>query len=458
MQIGATREVRPPSPPASARPRRRAAALAGGLAAAVTLAACGSSGASHGASAGASSGGSTGGGSGGKVTLTWWNNATTGQLLKVWNDAARTFHSMHPNVTIRNVPIQNEELQNTKEPAALQSGNPPQVFQQWGGGREASEVPSGELANLSQSAKSWIGELGSRVSGWQANGQQYGVPYDLHIVGFWYRRDLFRQAGITTPPATLAELESDDAKLKAHHITPIAVGSKDGWPDAFWWEYLALRDCTTQTIQAAMKSASLTAPCFTKAGTQLRSFIATQPFEPGFLGVASQVGAGSSAGLLASGKAAMELQGDWEPGVVQGLTSSKTILSKLGWFPFPSVPGGAGEQKAVLGGGDGFSCSAKAGPACVQFLQYIDSVPVQKQVAKASVGLPANPAASSAITTPGLRTAVDYEKSTPFLQTSFDSALTVSEGQAIDQAIATFFAGQGSPTSIAAAVSSAKTK
>jgi hypothetical protein len=34
----------------------------------------------------------------------------------------------------------------------------------------------------------------------------------------------------------------------------------------------------------------------------------------------------------------------------------------------------------------------------------------------------------------------------------------VSEGQAIDQAIATFFAGQGSPTSIAAAVSSAKTK
>ncbi len=84
-------------------------------------------------------------------------------MEQTWNQAAAQFHAKYPNVTIKNIPIQNEELQNTKEPAALQSGNPPEIFQQWGGGRQASEVPSGLLANLTSSTSNWIGALGSRV-------------------------------------------------------------------------------------------------------------------------------------------------------------------------------------------------------------------------------------------------------------------------------------------------------
>lgn len=418
---------------------------------AIAATGCGGSGNNASASPGAKSGGKS-------VTLTWWNNATSGSLEQTWNQAAANFHKMHPSVTIKNIPIQNEELQNTKEPVALQSGNPPDIFQQWGGGREASQVPSGLLMNLTSATRSWIGELGSRVSAWQTNGQQYGVPYDLHVVGFWYRKDLFAKAGISQPPTTLAQLEADDSKLKTAGITPIAIGSKDQWPDAFWYEYFALRECSQSTLDQAMKSVSLSAPCFTKAGQDVQAFIKTSPFEPGFLGIASQQGAGSSAGMVGNGKAAMELQGDWEPGTIQPLTTDKNIYSKLGWFPFPSVPGGAGNPKAVLGGGDGFSCSSKAGPYCPQFLQYIDSLPVQKQVAAAAIGLPANPAASSAITTPGLKTAVSYERGAPYLQTYFDIAFPVNVGTALDTAIANFFAGQGTPQTIAQAVAQAAQK
>jgi raffinose/stachyose/melibiose transport system substrate-binding protein len=434
------------------RRRRPIAATVACVAAASVVAACGSS------SPAGGGGGSSGGGGGAQATLTWWNNATSGALQTTWNQVARDFHAMHPNVVVKNVPIQNEELQNTKEPAALQSGSPPQIFQQWGGGRQASEVPSGELMNLTASTKGWIGELGSRVSAWQTNGQQYGVPYDLHVVGFWYRKDLFAKAGITSPPQTLSALQADVGKLKSAGIAPIAVGSKDGWPDAFWYEYFALRECSTAALQQAIKTVSVKDPCFAKAGQALQAFIKTSPFEPGFLGIASQQGAGSSAGLLGNGKAAMELQGDWEPGTIEPLTTDHKILSKLGWFPFPTVPGGAGQPGAALGGGDGFSCSTKATQYCEMFLKYIDSVAVQKKVAAASVGLPANPAASSAITTPGLKTAVAYEKQTPYLQTYFDVAFPVNVGTALDTAIANFFAGQGSSQSIAQAVAQAAAK
>src|SRR5277367_1172473 len=201
------------------RGSRKAAVVTMAVATAVTIAACSSSSSSttHTASSG-SSGASTAA----KVTLTWWNNGNTQPLLGVWQSTAKAFHAAHPNVTIDVVPIQSD-LFTTKMPIALKSDDPPDIYQQWGGGQESTQYTSGKLANLTSLASSWISEVGPAAAGWQISGQQYGIPYDQHVVGFWYRKDLFAKAGITSAPTTIAQLESDDAKLKAAGITPIAV-------------------------------------------------------------------------------------------------------------------------------------------------------------------------------------------------------------------------------------------
>ena len=426
--------------------RRAAAAIAVAATAVVAVAACSSSGTNNGA---------TGGSSSSKATLTWWHNGNTQPLKGAWQSVADSYHSAHPNVSFVVDPYQNE-LFKTKIPLALKSSNPPDLFQQWGGGNEATQLQSGKLANLGPYVSSWIGELGRSAQGWQVNGQQYGLPYDLHVVGFWYRKDLFAKAGITSPPTTLAQLESDDAKLKAHGVAPIAVGSKDGWPDAFWWEYFAVRECSTSVIQQGMSSSSLSAPCYSKATKDLTAFLATNPFESGFNAVEAQSSPTSSAGMLANGKVAMELQGDWEPGEAKGDTTDKNIDSKLGWFAFPAVPGGQGDPSSVLGGGDGWSCTTGAAePACAQFLQYIDSTEVQKQlVTQASIGLPANPAAESAITSPAVKAAAQAHDTAAYVAVYFDQALPTDPGLALDAAIANFFAGKGSNSAIINSVSS----
>jgi len=418
---------------------RRCAAISLAATAALTLAACGGGGS-------ASSTGSA------HVTLTWWNNATAGTLKNVWQQAATAFHQAHPNVTIQVEPIQNEAF-TTKVPAALAGNDPPDIYQQWGGGQEATQVPSGKVTDLSKYTSSWIGEIGTAAQGWQVDGKQYGVPYDLHTVGFWYRKDLFTKAGIASPPTTITALDADVTKLKAAHIVPIAVGSKDKWPDAFWWEYFAVRECSTATLKSAMKAVNLSNPCFLKAGRDLTSFMNTKPFQTGFLGTAAQVGAGSSAGLVGNGQAAMELQGDWDPGVMAPLTSDKNLNAQLGWFPFPTVSGGAGAATTVLGGGDGFSCTTGAAePTCADFLKYLDTPAVQAKVVSSDVGLPANSAAASALTMPALKQVLQYSHSVTYIQTYFDTAFPTSVGQALDAAIADFFAGQGTPQSIIAAV------
>ena len=426
---------------------RTGAVLATLAATALTVAACGGS-SSSGAGSGSGSNASS------PVTLTWWNNATANPLKGVWQEVASAYHAAHPHVTLQIDPIQNEQF-TTKIPLALQSNSPPDLYQQWGGGQEATQTKSGKVMNITKATSPWIGELGAAAQGWQVNGQQYGVPYDLHMVGFWYRKDLFAKAGITSPPATLAELNADVMKLKAAHIVPIAVGSKDRWPDAFWWEYFALRECSTATLQQAMKAINVSAPCFLKAGNDLKAFMATHPFQSGFLGTASQQGAGSSAGMVANGKAAMELQGDWEPGVMSALTTSKTLDSNTGWFPFPTVPGGAGAPTTLLGGGDGFSCTSGATAACPEFLKYVDSTPVQEKLVGAGVGLPANPAAAPALTSPTLKQILSYSHASPYIQNYFDIAFPTNVGQAVDNAVADFFAGQGSPATIIQTVNQA---
>jgi raffinose/stachyose/melibiose transport system substrate-binding protein len=432
--------------------KRRAVAAAVAVAAtSLALAACSSGGGSTSTS---SSGSTSSTGSSSKVSLVWWNNAT-GELATIYKQAVAGFEAAHPNVSIQDENYDSTTLQTVKIPDAAAAGDLPNIFQQWGGGAEASMEAKGELANLTSDAGSWIDTING-ASGWEVNGQVYGIPYDLHVVGFWYNKADFAKAGITSTPTTLAELESDDTALKAAGFAPISVGGGDKWPDAFWWEYFALRECSESTIQTAMSSENFSASCFGTASTDLANFIKTDPFNSGYNATKAQAGTGSSAGLVATGKAAMELQGDWDGGVMQGLVSASAATalgSNLGWFPFPSITGAPGDATADLGGGDGMSCSASSSAAqvsaCVQFLEYLDSPTYQALISgKASAGQSVLSSEASALSLPAAQAAQKNYASASYVELYFDTALPYSTGQNLDSAIADYFAA---PTSANAA-------
>jgi raffinose/stachyose/melibiose transport system substrate-binding protein len=424
--------------------QRRWWLLAGGVALVIALSGCGGGGSSNGGS-----------GSSKPVKLTWWHNANQNPGRDFWAKVATEYHAAHPNVTINVVPIQNEQLRQ-KIAVALQGQNPPDLFQQWGGGEMADQAEAGKLKDLTQDVQSWIGNLGSTVSGWQADGKQYGIPYTLGIVGFWYNKDLFAKAGITAPPTTWDELIADAQKLKAAGIAPISLGGKDRWPDAFYWDYLAVRMCSQDVMQKSASSFEFTDPCWVQAGEKVEQLLGSQPFNKGFLATPAQQGATSSAGLLANGKAAMELQGHWNPSVMTSLTPpGKGLGDKLGWFPFPEVSGGAGTAGSVLGGGDGFSCSRNAPPECVDFLKYIVSPEVQKRWAALNIGPPVAKGAEAGVTDPNLRTVIDARGKAPFVQVYLDIAYGANVGQALDDAIAQQFAGKKSPDQVVSAIATA---
>lgn len=403
----------------------------------------------------ACSGGSDNNGDGGKVTITWWHNGTADPLLGYWEKVARDFEKTHPNVTIEVSAVQNEELQKTKIPAALQGNDPPDLFQQWGGGALAEQVEAGKIMDISDKVQNELSLIGGSAAGWQVEGKTYGLPFSLGIEGFWYNKAQFTQAGITETPKTMADLTTAVSKLKAAGLVPIAVGAKDKWPAAHYWYNFALRDCSTAVMKQAGLDKKFTDPCFVKAGDDLKAFLATDPFNKGFLATPAQQGATSSAGLVANGKAAMELMGHWHPAVMNGLTEDgKGLGENLGWFPFPST-GGAGDPGAALGGGDGFSCSYKAPPECVDLLKYIASPEVQKAFAETGAGLPVTKGAETGVTDPNMKALMDNRNSATFVQLWLDVAYGNNIGGALNDAVANMFAGKGTGQDIVTAMTTA---
>ena len=391
----------------------------------------------------------------GKTTLTFWHNGTADPILSIWQDAVDEYEKANPDITIDVVPIQNEDFA-TKIPLALSSDSPPDIYFNQGGGLLATQVQSGQVADITELTSDWIGDLGAAAGNWSVDGVQYGVPYASQVVGFWYRTDLFAQAGITATPTTLDELNDAVDKLKTAGIAPIAVGGKDRWPDAFYYNTFAVRECGEDVLKKGLAEADLSDDCFTRAGQDVIDFIATEPFQDGFNGTPAQQGAGSSAGLVANGGAAMELQGTWDKSVMQGHTDTD-LDPLLGWFPFPAVEGGDGDPSATLGGGDGFSCTQKHAQECADFLEFLSGDDIQTQLVESEVvAIPVKEAASAAISDSVIKSVYDFNSDAAYVQTYFDIALPTGVGSALNDAVANLFSGQGTAESVAEAVAAAK--
>ncbi|WP_246001628.1 extracellular solute-binding protein [Allorhizocola rhizosphaerae] len=395
------------------------------------------------------------------MTLTWWHNASDeGPGKRFWQKVADDFNKLHPTVTIQIEAIETNQLQRTRIPAALLSNDPPDIFQAWGGGEIIEQVKADYLKDITDQTKTEVANIGSSAAIWQVEGRQYGLPFRMGIEGFWYNKKLFADAGITAPPKTLDELKQAVAKLKAANVIPISVGAGDKWPAAHYWYNFALRACSIDTLKKASLELKFDDPCFVKAGTDLKDFIGIQPFQPNFIATVSQQGAGSSAGLVATGKAAMELMGDWNFGTMETLAGDGWAAMKpnIGWFPFPAITGAPGDPKAALGGGDGFACAKQAPPECVEFLKYIASPEVQKGYAATGVGLPVAKGAESGVSEPVLASILKATTEASYVQLWLDTAYGSTVGNAMNDGIIAIFAGTGTPQKVVDDMKSAAKK
>lgn len=391
---------------------------------------------------------------GDQVEIDWWHIQNSDPGMSDWQAIADAYMADHPNVKINITVMENEAFKAALQ-TNIQSGEIPDLYQSWGGGALRDQVAAGVVQDVTDAVAPYVGDLGEAATGlYQVDGKQYGLPFDAGMVGIWYNKDLFTQAGIDAVPTTWEELLADVQTLKDAGITPIAVGAGDKWPAHFWYSYLMVRECGAEVMTEIAADGDFTRDCVIEAGNKVAELVALEPFQEGFLGAGWDAPDGES-GTIASQGAAMDLMGQWAPGAFRsqaGITDSSTPLPfELGWFPFPAVPGGAGDPADAFGGGNGFVVGKDAPPEAVDFLGYLTNAENQSIWGKDS-GLPVNKGAADSVVDPNMQAVLAGLNAAPFLQLYLDQFFTSEIGGAVNDQTALLFAGETSPEDAAAAI------
>jgi raffinose/stachyose/melibiose transport system substrate-binding protein len=384
-----------------------------------------------------------------KVTVTWWHISTKDPGLTDWQKMADDYMAAHPNVTIEITVLENEAFK-TKLTTVMQSGDPPDIFQSWGGGTFNQQVQAGLLKDITADLNAdtaWRDSFAPGALGvYSYQSTNYGVPWDMGMVGFWYNKDLFQQAGIDATPTTWTEFLDAVQKLKAAGITPISIGEGDKWPGMHFWNYLATRLCGQAKFEAAMaRTGTFTDPCFVEAGAKLQELVALEPFQDGFLGATHD----EMQATFGNGKAAMELSGQWAPSVEAANSADQKGVANLGLFGFPAVEGGAGDVTDVVGGGNGFAIGKNAEPEAVDFVKYLTNVENQTIIAAHGSGIPVVKGAEVGLTDPNMLQVQQLFAAAKYFQLYYDQFLPPATGSVLNDSVQGLFAGTLTPEQVA---------
>jgi xylobiose transport system substrate-binding protein len=334
--------------------------------------------------------------------------------------------------------------------AVMISSAAPDVFFNWGGGSIEPYVKAGQLVDLTpyfDQAPLKGAFLPSVVAAGAVDGKDYGVPMrGMQPVVLFYNKTLFAKYGLAAPD-TWDAMQAAVTTLKAHGVTPFALGASDNWPSLMWLEYLLDRvggSSVFQKIQSGDAS-GWTDPAVTTSLNTINSLIKEGAFGGTF--TSENYTDNAAPTLLGTGKAGMQLMGSWDY-ANQLANHADFAQNDEAWTTFPNVAGGTGDPADVVGNpANYYSINAKTKnlATAVKFLRFLAGDTYEK-AQLAGGNMPTNTNAESLVSdypnSDFSRFQFESVQKAPSFQLSWDQALPSTVGTPLDTEVGKFFAGQ----------------
>lgn len=318
--------------------RRRLLGLGVGLGAAATLTLAGCGGGSASKSPSAGNGGKDY--SGPKVDLKLWNGFTGGDG-DIFKKLVDQFNSEHQNIAIA-VSTYRWEDYYAKLPGAVSSGAGPDIAVMHMD-QLATFAARGVITELDDVAKALeLNEGDFAPTVWKGglyHDKRYGIPLDMHPLGFYYNKGVMQKAGLdpNKPPTTREEYEAALTELKKS-------GVQGFWVSPFQFTggmtfYSLLHQWGGTLFDSDVAKATFNSDPAVEACTWLVNMI-KQGYSP------SNVGQDADYLALKSGKNAFNWNGIWQ---INDLAKSTDV--QWGVAPLPKI----GSQPAAWANSHNFT-------------------------------------------------------------------------------------------------------
>lgn len=343
-----------------------------------TLAGCSSNKSSSKASAPSSSSSTASTSSKSDVTLSFYSNMT-GESSTALEQACKDFTASSGIKIEYSAPGSNyESLMKTK----MASGDLPDLWTTHGWS-VARYSPFLKTVN----DQGWYSQISNLIKPQisDAKGNVFVLPVDQDLAGIVYNADVLKQCGVNVDSLTTWDAFAAACKtIKAHNITPVAMGYKDTWTVGQFFDWVAPSIYVTSSTQNEKASLANHTFDWNKWGTIL-TMLQTWQKDGYFNKDVLTSDYNTITAQLGQGKVAFEMFGNY------AISDAKKANSKadIGFMPIPAYYSGdtptliSGEHLAV-----GVWKDTKYSAEAFKFLDYLATPAVMSKLATVNGMLP----------------------------------------------------------------------
>jgi len=296
-------------------------------------------------------GGQDGGTGNNKVTITFmhlWPEGVSAGQNRIVNQIIESYQDEHPNVTIKQTVLDNEQYKNQLKILSA-SKQLPDVGVTWAAGFMQPYVAGNLFASLDDILKEGLADrfIAGTTEAFSVGTSTYALPLEFNVAPIYYNRKLFSQYNLDVPE-TYSEFKQVVQTLAKNGIAPIALGNKDRWTGSLWYMYLADRIAGQDMLAKAIRGeASFADEQMLRAAQEVQALVDANAFVRGFNGLSNE----EAKSEFLNEKAAMYLMGTWDlPNFTTNEDIPKEFRDNVGFFKFPTVEGGRGNIDSWVGG------------------------------------------------------------------------------------------------------------
>jgi raffinose/stachyose/melibiose transport system substrate-binding protein len=359
------------------------------------------------------------------VELRIWDQFTDPAQSDAADAIYKAYEDAHPNVKITREAVASDQMRQTVNTAIASGTGPDIIFYDAGPGYAGVLANAGLLTPLDSYAEQygWKDKIAAQsLEATSLNGQLYGLPLQVDLIGMYYNQTLLDQEGLTVP-TTVEELKTFCQAAKDKDYTPIAFSDNPGW-QAFHQFSMTANDMIGPDAMRALltqNQGSWNTPEIVKA---IQTYFVDLMNAGCYTSDVNALTYDDGSSLMYTGQSLLNTTGSW---LISGIQENMPDQD-VRFAPFPSIDGAQG-QYWVSGVGSAYYISAKSPhqDEAAALLDYFFSPDVVKQwIEQAGFFVPVQTDSSTLDVSPLYKSIIDV------LQTGIGPNATAQFGYNVD--------------------------